>query len=54
MNIHLDPEEQDLIDSIERGEWQSVPNLPQEIERYQRYAQLHYKSLTPHPQEDPC
>jgi predicted DNA binding CopG/RHH family protein len=45
MNIHLDPEEQDLLDSIERGEWQSVPNLPQEIERYKRYAEAYMQSI---------
>lgn len=45
MNIHLDPEEQDLLDSIERDEWQSVPNLRQEIERYQRYAEAYMQSI---------
>jgi len=44
MNIHLDPEEQDLLDSIERGEWQSLPNLQDENKRYQRYAEAYMKS----------
>jgi predicted DNA binding CopG/RHH family protein len=45
MNIHLEPEEQDLLDSIERGEWRSVPNLQDEIKRYQRYASAYLKSI---------
>jgi len=34
----LDKEEQELLDSVERGEWKSVKNLKGEIERHQRYA----------------
>lgn len=36
----LDAEEQSLLESIELGEWQSVPNVLQEIERYQHYARV--------------
>jgi predicted DNA binding CopG/RHH family protein len=35
----LDVEEQEILESLENGEWQSVPNLMQEIQRYQSYAQ---------------
>jgi len=45
MNIQLDAEEQDILDSVERGEWQSVPNLQQEIGRYQRHAQAYIQSI---------
>lgn len=45
MNIQLDAEEQDILDSVERGEWQSVENLHQEIERYQRHAQAYMQSI---------
>ena len=45
MTIQLDAYEQDILDSVERGEWQSVPNLPQEIDRYQRHAQAYEQSL---------
>jgi len=38
----LDPEEQDLLDSYERGEWRSVPNLEQEMQRYQQAAQAQF------------
>jgi len=29
----LDPEEQEMLDSFERGEWVSVPNEKEEIQR---------------------
>jgi len=45
MNIQLDTEEQDILDSVERGEWQSVPNLQQECDRYQRHAQAYMQSI---------
>ena len=34
----LDAEEQAILASVELGEWQSVPDLEQEIQRYQHYA----------------
>ena len=39
----LDREEQDLLTSFEAGEWQSVPNLPAEIERYRQQARATLK-----------
>jgi len=36
--IKLEPEEKELLDSFNRGEWQSVPNVESEIRRYQGYA----------------
>lgn len=32
-------EEVDILESYEKGEWQSVANLKEEIARYQLYAQ---------------
>jgi predicted DNA binding CopG/RHH family protein len=32
-------EELDILESYEKGEWQSVANLKEEIARYQLYAQ---------------
>ncbi len=29
-NVKLDPEEQDLLESVERGEWKSVKNAKEE------------------------
>lgn len=38
-------EEQAVLASVERGEWQSVLDLEQTIERYQLYAQQQIKAL---------
>jgi len=34
----FDKEEQELLDSVERGEWKSVRNLKRQIKRHQQYA----------------
>ena len=34
----LDTEELDLLESVENDEWQSIPNLAIELQRYQGYA----------------
>ena len=36
--VYLDDEERDLIESVERGEWKSVKNLKEEIEKHRQYA----------------
>ena len=36
--INLDEEEKDLLDSYERGEWKSVKNLKQEVQKHKEYA----------------
>jgi predicted DNA binding CopG/RHH family protein len=36
--LKLDEEEKDLLDSYERGEWKSVKNLKQEIQKHKEYA----------------
>jgi len=36
--IKLDKEEQDILDSFERGEWKPVRNRKREIKRHQQYA----------------
>jgi predicted DNA binding CopG/RHH family protein len=41
----LDAEEQALLASVELGEWQSVPNVATEVERYRHYAQTQINSL---------
>jgi hypothetical protein len=38
MKIKLDKEEQELLESVECGEWRSVPNLSKEIARHQKIA----------------
>lgn len=38
MNPTFDNEERDLLAAFERDEWQSLPNLAQELESYRQYA----------------
>ena len=37
-NLRLEPEEQELLDSYERDEWQSVGKLHEQLRQYQAYA----------------
>lgn len=34
----LNPEEKELLNSVEQDEWKSIDNLTEEIHRYQTYA----------------
>jgi predicted DNA binding CopG/RHH family protein len=36
--VKLDKDEQELLDSVERGEWKSVRDLKGEVKRHQQYA----------------
>lgn len=36
--MKLDPNEKELLDSVEKGEWQSVGGLTKEKKRYENYA----------------
>lgn len=36
--IKLDPEEQEILDSFERDEWQSAPDLQKVIAEHRQYA----------------
>ena len=36
--IKFDKEEKELLESFERGEWQSVTAFPQESQKHRRYA----------------
>ncbi len=37
-NPEYDKEERDIVESFERGEWKSVPNVKHEIEKHRQYA----------------
>jgi predicted DNA binding CopG/RHH family protein len=39
----LDPEEKDLLDSFEHGEWQSIEGRREAFERYRDYARTTFK-----------
>lgn len=41
--MQLDKVEQELLDSVERGEWQSLPDLEKEGKRYQEYARATFR-----------
>ena len=41
----LEPEEKDLLDSVENQEWQSVANLNEAVENYRKFAQNHINKL---------
>lgn len=36
--INLDKDEQEILNSFERGEWKSVPNVQAEIAKHRAYA----------------
>jgi len=35
--------EKDLLDSIERGEWRTIPDVEKESQHYQKYAQATFR-----------
>jgi|TARA_Y100000031_G_C8151297_1_gene352478 predicted DNA binding CopG/RHH family protein len=41
--VRLDPEEQELLESLERDEWRPVAERETEVERYRRYARTTFK-----------
>lgn len=41
--IKLEKGEKNVLESFERGEWQSVKNLKKEIEKHRKYAQAALK-----------
>ena len=34
----LNPKEKEILESVEKEEWESIKNVSQEIKRYQTYA----------------
>lgn len=41
--IKLDKEEKELLKSVESDEWESIPNLKEEIKRSKQYAKATFK-----------
>ena len=41
--MKLSQDEKDLLESVERGEWETIPNLNREAERYQEYAKATFR-----------
>ncbi len=40
----LSPQEKDIIESFEQGEWESIAGAKAEIQRYQQYAKVTFKT----------
>jgi len=45
----LDPEEKNLLSSVENQEWQSIANLSEAVENYRKFAQNHINRLAESP-----
>jgi predicted DNA binding CopG/RHH family protein len=45
----LEPEEKNLLDSVENQEWQSIANMTQAVENYREFAQNHVTRLAESP-----
>ncbi|MBI2305351.1 MAG: antitoxin [Chloroflexi bacterium] len=41
--MKLDIEEKELLESVERGEWKTVPELDNEAKRYREYAKATFR-----------
>ena len=41
--VRFSREENELVKSVERGEWKSVPRLPAAVKRYREYAESTFK-----------
>ncbi len=39
----LDPEEREILESVEAGEWRSVANTGAEVKRFQEYARATFR-----------
>ena len=42
MYLPLDEEEQEILDFIEKGEWESIPNMEEEMQRLQQSAKAFF------------
>jgi predicted DNA binding CopG/RHH family protein len=45
----LEPEEKNLLDSVENQEWQSIANLNESLDNYREFAQNHINRLAENP-----
>ena len=41
--MRLNKEEKELLESVERGEWKTIPNFEEEAKRYQEYARATFR-----------
>lgn len=45
LSLNLEPDEQELLNSYERGEWQSVAGFQEKLRQYQSYAIAAFETL---------
>ena len=45
----LEPEEKNLLNSVENQEWESIANLTQAVDNYREFAQNHITKLAESP-----
>jgi predicted DNA binding CopG/RHH family protein len=41
--MKLNKQEKEILESVERGEWKSIPNFKREAKRYQEYAKATFR-----------
>jgi len=41
--MKLSKEEKELLESVEKGEWKTIPNFKKEAKRYQEYAKATFR-----------
>lgn len=41
--MKLSKDEKELLDSVERGEWKTIPDFKKEAKRYQEYAKATFR-----------
>jgi len=41
--MKLNKEEKELLESVERGEWKTIPNFKKEAKRYHEYARATFR-----------
>ena len=41
--MKLSKEEKELLDSVEQGEWRTIPNFKKEAKQYQEYARATFR-----------
>ncbi len=45
MKLKLDPEEKELLESLDRGEWKTIPNFAKEKKKYQLAARNTFSKI---------
>lgn len=41
--MKINKDEKEILDSVERGEWRTIPDIEKETKRFQRYARATFR-----------